>query len=76
MTKRLSQPEIDAVFASMNLPLIERSIEDIRDAKERFGAPAVVSEQPVIIQRLIVSNGTGRPPKDERKHAKLEQRPL
>lgn len=75
MTKHLSQAEIEAVFASMDLPLIERGIEEIRDAKERFGAPAVVSERTVIIQRLIVSNGTGRPPKDE-KHAELERRPL
>lgn len=76
MTKHLSQAEIEAVFASMDLPLIERGIEEIRDAKERFGSPAVASERPVIVQRLIVSDGTGRPSKDEKKHAQLERRPL
>ena len=76
MTKHLSPAEIEAVFASMDLPLIERGIEEIRDAKERFGSPAVASERPVIVQRLIVSNGTGRLPKDEKKHAQLERRTL
>ena len=76
MTKHLSQDEIEAVFASMDLPLIERGIQEVRDAMERFGSPAVVSERPVIVQRLILSNGTGRPPKDEKKHAQLERRPL
>ncbi len=76
MTKQLSQAEVEAVFSSMNLPLIERGIEEIRDAKERFGLPTVTLERPVIVQRLIVSNGTGRNPKDEKKHAQLERRPL
>ncbi len=70
MTKHLSKAEIEAVFASMDLPLIERGIEEIQDAKERFGTPEVASERAVIVQRLIVSNGTGWPPKDEKKHAK------
>lgn len=76
MTKHLTQAEIEAVFASMDLPLIERGIEEIRDAKERFGLPAAPPERPVVVQRLIVSNGTGRFSKEEKKHAKLERRPL
>lgn len=76
MTKHLSQAEIEAIFASMDLPLIERGIEEIREAKERFGSPTVTPERPVIVQRLIVSNGTGRIQKDEKKYAQLERRPL
>lgn len=76
MTNHLSQAEIEAVFSSMDLPLIERGIEEIRDAKERFGSPNLTPERPVIVQRLIVSNGTGRLQKDEKKHAQLERRPL
>lgn len=76
MTNYRSQAEIEAVFASMDLPLIERGIDEIRDAKERFGSPSVVPERPVVVQRLIVSDGTGRPTKDDKKHAQLEQRPL
>lgn len=76
MTKHLSKVEIEAVFASMGLPLIERGIEDIRDAKESFSSPMSSPERPVILQRLVVSNGTGRIVKDEKSHAQLERRPL
>lgn len=59
MKKRLTQAEIDAIFANMNLPMIERGIEEIRNAKERFISPEVVFKEPALIMRLILSGGTG-----------------
>lgn len=76
MTDWLTQVEIEAVFARLELPLIERGIEEIRDAKDRFGMPAIGSGQPAVVQRLTVSNGTGKLPREEKKHAQLERRPL
>lgn len=76
MNKQYSQTEVEAIFSSMDLPLIERSIEEIREAKERFVPPNNNSERSVAIHRLIVSNGTGQSTKDKVKHAQLERRPL
>ena len=76
MARYLTEAEINSVFASMDLPLIERGIEEIRNAKERFGASPAEPEPAVVVQRVIVTNGTGRPLKEGEKHAELEPSPL
>lgn len=76
MRNLMNRAEIEAVFANMDLPLIERSIEEIQSAKERFGNPNTPSESGTVVHRLIVSNGTGKLTQDNKNNAELERRTL
>lgn len=77
MSYTLSRAEIEAVFVEMNLPLIERGMDEIQAAKDRLvgiGQPPSGGGQ--VIQRMIVSNGTGKPTNANQKNAQLERRSL
>jgi hypothetical protein len=73
MSYTLSRAEIEAVFVEMNLPLIERGMDEIQAAKDRLvgiGQPSSGGSQ--VVQRMVVSNGTGKTTNTNQKHAKLE----
>ena len=77
MSYTLSRAEIEAVFVEMNLPLIERGMDEIQAAKDRLvgiGQPSSGGGQ--IVQRMVVSNGTGKTTSTTQKHAELERRSL
>lgn len=76
MRQYMSLAEVEAVFAALDLPLIDKSIEDIQTAKEEFGAPRVPDGKENYIHRVTVSDGTGVHAGERNRNAKLEQRPL
>lgn len=77
MSYTLSRAEIEAVFVEMNLPLIERGMDEIQTAKDRLvGIGQLPSGGGQVIQRMIVSNGTGKLTSANQKNAQLERRSL
>ena len=77
MSYRPNRAEIEAVFVEMNLPLIERGMDEIQAAKDRLvGIGQPISNGGQIVQRMIVSNGTGKFTSASQKNAELERRSL
>lgn len=77
MPYTLSRAEIEAVFVEMNLPLIERGMDEIQAAKDRLvGIGQPPSDSGQVILRMIVSNGTGKSTSAKQKNAELERRSL
>lgn len=77
MKSTMSPNEVTAVFVEMNLPLIERGIDEIQAAKDHLvGYGQSPSGGSHVVQRMIVSNGTGKPVSASQTNAELEQRPF
>lgn len=73
MRNYVNRQEIDTIFNLMGLPLIDKGIDDIRDAKDSFGIPRDEIEPTKPLTRTILSDGTGgRMELGENNNAKLE----
>lgn len=58
MVNRRTQAEVEAVFSTLGLPIIERSIEEIRRSRQSFASERGVVEAPGYFHRTVISNGT------------------
>lgn len=76
MRQHMSLAEVEAVFAAMELPLIQKSIEEIQTAKEQFGPLPMSGGREHFVHRLTVSGGTGVNAGERKTDAKLEQCPI
>jgi hypothetical protein len=75
MQNNLSLAQIEAVFVAMDLPLIERGIDEIQADKDRLtGVEPNPADRSAISEQLIISNGTGEQSGNKNKNAKLERR--
>jgi hypothetical protein len=74
MPYTLSPTDIESVFVEMNLPLIERAIDEIQAAKDRMleSAPTFFDGDKEI-QRTTLSGGTGKSNSLTQKNAELER---
>lgn len=53
-----SLADVESVFSSLGLPIIERGIDEILRAKESFGNVGGKADSPRYIHRTVISNGT------------------
>lgn len=67
--------EVEAVFGALHLSPIEKGIEDILAAKQRFTLPiGVPTPTGAPHHRVVLTNGTGTLNKDAQEYAELERR--
>ncbi len=75
MSFTLSTEEIKQVFVGMDLPLIERGMDEIQTAKDRmFGTDVPTDNQRQPVGQLIISNGTASSLHKKTTNAELERR--
>ena len=66
--------DVEAFFEALNVPLIDKGIQDIQNAKDRFGPQGQLhsTESPF---RVLLTSGTGSTPQEGARSAKVERRP-
>ncbi|OJY19357.1 MAG: hypothetical protein BGP02_06565 [Pandoraea sp. 64-18] len=70
MTRFMNDQDIASVFAALDLPLADKSIQDIEAAKDRFFNTGDSENGKKVVHRIVISNGTGVLKKE--KNAELE----
>ncbi|MGE0232309.1 MAG: hypothetical protein AB7S46_11065 [Flavobacteriaceae bacterium] len=74
MVNAMSRREIETVFVDMNLPLIERGVDEIQAAKDRLThADDFLSDEGSLPPQLLLSNGTAGVVIDDNQYAELER---
>jgi hypothetical protein len=70
--KNRTLAEVESVFSSLGLPVIEKSIDEIRRSKESFGSQRGNLESPKYYHRTVISNGTNTASWGNEHNAELE----